>query len=147
MPKTRTTRTTRINVTDRAPKHFRVTGEKIKRVSAADLAKALGGEIVGRSRTRPLTPVGLIALRERVAGMLKSTGGRPALEGAADRKKVPVLSGDWPKLEKMSAHMAHTGTKASPAQIASLLLHEKLEELEKEGVEKVSRHLAASATR
>ena len=150
MPKTsKTSKTTltRINVTDRAPKRFRVVGEKVARISPRDLAKALGAEVGGKSRKGAITPVGLIALREKVARMLKSTGGRPALVGAADRKKVPVLSGDWPKLEKISAHMADTGTNASPAQIASLLLHEKIQELEKKGVKRASRHLAASAPR
>ena len=124
-------RTSRIKLTDRAPKRFRITGKKLRRISPRDVAEALGAQVVGSSPRKALSPIGLIALREKVARMLQSTGGRPALEGSADRKKVPVLSGDWTTLERLAVRMAHEGTKASPGQLASLLLHEKIEELER----------------
>ena len=127
-------RKTRIRISDRPAKRFRVTDASPRRLSHRTVAKALGAQVVGPSRTRPKSPTAVIALREKVGAMLRSTGGRPALEGAAERKKVPVIKGDWKKLELVAASFAQAGTKASPAQLASLLLHEKLQELERKGI-------------
>jgi len=117
----------RINVRGTS-RRFRVTAPGAVHVSHEEVAQALGAEQVGPSRTRPVSPVAILALRERVGRLLKSTGGRPALEGAAARKKIPLQEGDWPKLQEIAAKVeGEGGVKATPGQIAAVLLHEAIE--------------------
>lgn len=121
-------RSVEIRVASKATKVIRVAGRKSPRVSPNAVAKALGGEVVGKSRQQPLTPIGILALREQVTRLLVSSGGRPALEGSVGRQKIPLHEGDWQKLKKMAAAVATGGVKPTPGQMASLLLHRAIAE-------------------
>lgn len=70
------------------------------------------------------------SLAENISRQLTSTGGRPALEGSAGRKKIPLQSGDWQSLERAVARLQRQGVRSSAGQIASVLLHEQIERLD-----------------
>ncbi len=56
---------------------------------------------------------------------LRSTGGRPRLEGTGKkRNKVPIFTEDWEKLEELAEYYRETeGINVSSGQIASALIH------------------------
>jgi hypothetical protein len=59
---------------------------------------------------------------------LRSTGGRPALEGATERFKVPLGPTDIRDLEKILAHLeSETGMRPSLSQIAGIILRVHLD--------------------
>ena len=121
-------RTPRIVMTSRAPKRIVVTGVKARGLSPRKVAAALGAEVLGPSRSRPQSPIGLIALRERVTHQLHSSGGRPALEGAESRQKIPLMKGDWERLKRIAARVSEDSARqTTPGQVASLLLHMAIE--------------------
>jgi hypothetical protein len=94
-------------------------------VEPADVAKALGAEPVGKVDSRA-TP-SMAGLYRELAERLRSTGGRPALQGATRRQKIPLTDADWNELERLSERLS-----ATPGQIASVLLHQILANLDLE---------------
>ncbi|MCO5169668.1 MAG: hypothetical protein M9894_25295 [Planctomycetes bacterium] len=91
----------------------------------ADVARALGAEPVGRVDARAIPSMD--GLHRELAERLRSTGGRPALEGATRRQKIPLTDADWNELERLSERL-----DATPGQIASVLLHQVLANLDVE---------------
>ena len=120
----------RIVVTSRASKRFELVS-KTRKIPVKAVAEALGGKVVSTTKRRNTSPVGLIALREQVSRLLKSTGGRPALENSEGRQKIPLQKGDWERLQKLAEEIAGDEKKPTPAQIASLLLHRAIDEAER----------------
>jgi len=53
---------------------------------------------------------------------LRSSGGRPALRGTTQRKKIPLQPSHWKLLEEFAAALAGPNFSPSPGQIASVLL-------------------------
>jgi hypothetical protein len=94
------------------------------------IARALGA-----SRVVPLgkvehTPIGMLALTERVR-KLRSSGpggtGRPSDPEATLPRIIKFKSKIWKKLRRVAADQAQlTGRQVSPAQIASMLIEEAL---------------------
>ncbi len=72
-----------------------------RRVPTAGLGDRLGAEVVGGAPTRSGAPLSRAALREEVFHRLRSTGGRPGLEGT-ERKKIPLTAGDWERIERVA---------------------------------------------
>jgi hypothetical protein len=60
---------------------------------------------------------------------LRSTGGRRSLEGASKRQKIPLLEGDWERLQEIAEASQSEGIHPTPAQVASILLHRALNEI------------------
>jgi hypothetical protein len=111
------------------------TSKRYPSISKAEFAKALGAErvkdvdaVVGGS------PPAIFALRQALYQRLRSTGGRPSLEGAGERKKIPLLEGDWEKLEEVAKAAKTNGVQPTPAQVASMILHRALQELRQDDV-------------
>lgn len=98
-----------------------------RRVDPRKLAEALGAEIVGSApELRGSTPAMLTA-RAELLHRLRSTGGRPALQGATKRRQVSFRPEDWKELERIaSALEEREGIKTTPGQVASALLHHAL---------------------
>jgi hypothetical protein len=115
--------TRRVRDTGAREKRLRDTGPGERRVEPADLAGALGAEPVGSAEARPVFTV--VGLHRELTERLRSTGGRPALEGATRRQKIPVTDADWDELERLSERL-----RATPGQIASVLLHHVLANLD-----------------
>ena len=66
-------------------------------------------------------PLSLAAIGEVIQRSLRSTGGRPALEGAdAVPMRVSLMHGDRAKIEMIASHV-HPRT--SPAQMVAVLCH------------------------
>jgi hypothetical protein len=99
-----------------------VTGKTQRRIDPAEVAAALGAEPVpGEIQGNP-GPVALYALRAEILRRRHSTGGRPGIEGASERVKIPLSEDDWHRLEQIAASMSASGFSPSPAQVASVLL-------------------------
>jgi hypothetical protein len=63
---------------------------------------------------------------------LRSTGGRPRLEGTSEkRNKIPLFSEDWEKLEELAKYYRETeGINVSSGQIASALIHSEISKID-----------------
>ena len=62
----------------------------------------------------------LAELRQALAAALKSSGGRPTLEGTARRQKIPMSDPDWAKLEELARAFRAEGVHATAGQVGGL---------------------------
>lgn len=115
--------TRRVRDTSARERRARDVGARERHLDPEDLARALGAEPVGRAETSPV--FSMAGLHRELAERLRSTGGRPALEGATRRQKIPLTDADWNELERLSGRLS-----ATPGQIASVLLHQVLANLD-----------------
>jgi hypothetical protein len=110
-------------------------GVKTKSKGQRTIAKAKVGKSIGAKRVEAVkdevagSPPSLFGVRQELYQRLRSTGGRRSLEGAVRRQKIPLLEGDWERLEKVATLSASEGIQPTPAQVASILLHKALNEL------------------
>lgn len=91
------------------------------RVNAEDLAHALGATEVTDAPSRGGSPVTWLALREETARRLRSTGGRPGLEGAEPRK-VTLPQDEWDMVRALADSISEPGFRPSAGQVAGILL-------------------------
>jgi hypothetical protein len=89
------------------------------------IAKALGAEVVSRENVYG-APIALHVLRQELKSRVRSTGGRPALEGATKIQKIPLKPEDWSRLEELAGKLSKQGVSATAGQIASVMLHSQL---------------------
>lgn len=96
------------------------------------IAKALSAEDVKVRVDTRRGPVSLFYLRQFLVQNLRSTGGRPRLEGTGKkRNKVPLFTEDWEKLEELAKYYRETeGINVSSGQIASALIHAELSKID-----------------
>lgn len=89
------------------------------------IAKALSAEDVKVRVDTRRGPISLFYLRQFLVQNLRSTGGRPRLEGTGKkRNKVPIFTDDWEKLKELAEYYRETeGINVSSGQIASALIH------------------------
>lgn len=106
---------------------IRDIGKVHRLVSPEDVARALGAEEFHREPTPGGAPHVFYTVREDIMRRLTSKGGRPGLEGTTKRKKIPFTPSDWEALEGTAEHLTRTGTRVSPGQLASAIIHERLE--------------------
>lgn len=93
------------------------------RVDPALIAQALGAEETGVSiGSNGGSPVSLFLLRAELAERLASRGGRPSLEGADMRPKIPMTEAQWRDLEELAASFSDLGFIPSAGQVASALV-------------------------
>jgi hypothetical protein len=74
-------------------------------------------------------PAALLTIRDVLMQRLRTTGGRPALSGDGTRQRVQVSAEDWRTIVDIASHVAVGRHKASPAQVASVLIHLALERI------------------
>ena len=72
----------------------------------------------------------LVAVRQELLSRLASTGGRPGLEGATRRQKIPLDDRDWKRLQKIAEALNDDEVRPTPGQVASVLLHRVLETID-----------------
>src|SRR5260370_12565202 len=84
----------KINIVGKALERIDITGRALPRVEPAEFAAALGAEPCGERRSKHLDLISLGELGNELLKRLRSTGGRPALEGATERCKVPLSPED-----------------------------------------------------
>lgn len=107
-----------------------------QRASSIDktmVAKSIGAEDSQEIEIDPKgSPFALFALRQELSKRLRSTGGRRSLEGVSRRQKIPLSEEDWKRLQKLAEVSQSEGVHPTPAQVASVLLLQALNELEQE---------------
>lgn len=116
----------RLKVRSGSFRRIRHTGKTYPKLDAERFAKALGAADGARTAHVEGAPRGLYAIRDQLAKRLLSTGGRPSLEGATRRQKIPLTQEDWDALERMAEKLSNRGKTVTPGQVASALVHEGL---------------------
>jgi hypothetical protein len=116
-------------VTRVARDRFVDTSHKPPPIAVANVVSALGGRPVGMHLGNDKAPVALLAIREILLRRLRTTGGRPALSTSGPRQRVQVSAEDWQSIVDIASHLAVGRHKASPAQVASVLIHLALERI------------------
>jgi hypothetical protein len=112
----------RIVATGSGQKRIRDTGPGARRVDPAVVAEALGAEETGITPGQGGSPVSSFQVRSELVNRLRSSGGRPALEGATRRVKIPVTESQWQELEELAASFTDLGFVPSAGQVASVLI-------------------------
>ena len=111
-------------------KRIRSIGTTKTRVDHEFIAEALSAEKTEIAINTKQNPMTLFALRQHIVEKLRSRGGRPSLVNAEkERKKLPLCKGDWDKLKKIASYYKKHNLTVSPAQIASLVVHESLKKI------------------
>lgn len=103
----------------------------VRRIDPLEVAKALGGEPTG-DKIPHAAPITLYALRAELFRRRKSSGGRPGIEGADQRVKIPVSDREWTELESLATTLSSEGVSPSAGQVASVLLSMALESVHSE---------------
>jgi hypothetical protein len=112
----------KIVATDSGQRRISDIGSGARRVAPAIVAEALGAEEMGIAPGREGSPVSSFQVRSELIHRLRSSGGRPALEGATRRVKIPVTESQWQELEELAASFTDLGFVPSAGQVASVLI-------------------------
>jgi hypothetical protein len=62
---------------------------------------------------------------------LRSTGGRPALDGTDVRRKIPMRQAQWKKLQELARRVESDSFHPTPAQLASVILDAGIDQFER----------------
>lgn len=115
----------------RKGRRVRLAEPKTRRISPEDVARALGAE-TSTIRIRHGDPLSLAAVKEHMQRRLKSSGGRPALEDAVRKAKIPLSEDAFALLAKARDEVSEPGFQPTATQLAAAIL------------EIVLRHLSAA---
>jgi len=107
------------------------TSKSAALVDLQQVATALGAERV-MTMPKTMSPPALLELRHQLYPLLKSRGGRPGLEGADLRPKIPMSLDDWNHLEGVAQQLADDGFAPTAGQVGAQLLHTALTRLRSE---------------
>jgi hypothetical protein len=118
----------KLKITSRSAGAIRHAGAAVRSVAPETIAKALGAEIVPKENVHG-APISLHALRRELESRVRSTGGRPALEGATKIQKIPLKPEDWSRLEELADGLSRQGVSATAGQVASVMVHTQLKRL------------------
>ncbi|MGD1075584.1 MAG: hypothetical protein ABR903_05845 [Thermodesulfovibrionales bacterium] len=107
-------------------------GSTKRLINPAAIMKTLGAEEAKGEIGMGRGPISLFSLRQFLVDRLRSTGGRPGLEGTRKkRNKIPLFSEDWEKLEELAKYYKETeGLNVSSGQIASALIHAEISKID-----------------
>jgi hypothetical protein len=117
----------KLKITSRSAGTIRHSGALFRSVSPDAIAKALGAQEIVSSENVHGAPISLYALRRELETRVRSTGGRPSLEGATKIQKIPLTPEDWSRLEELAAQLSRPGVSATAGQVASVMVHKQLE--------------------
>ena len=120
---------TRIKLKPSDTRRVRITPSRSRSVDSELARTRLGAESFA-TVAHGGSPLSLAALRTELVGSLRSKGGRPALEGADRRQKIPMSDQDWQSLETIAAGISKEGVAITAGQLASRLLSRSIEELQ-----------------
>jgi hypothetical protein len=118
----------KLKITSRSLGTVRHVGTVARPVDPRAIAKALGAEIMSRENVHG-APISLHALRRELESRVRSTGGRPALEGATKIQKIPLKPEDWSRLQHLADELSREGVSVTAGQVASVMVHSQLERL------------------
>jgi hypothetical protein len=122
----------RIRSTSAKQATIRSTSEEQPTVEASHLEGLLAAEHVPEWTGLRGSPPSLLGVRREIARRLQSSGGRPALDDATRRQKIPLSEQDWERLEALAERASTGDLKATPSQIASVLIRQALDALEQD---------------
>ena len=105
-----------------ALRRIRDTGRGSRRLDPVVVAEALGANEHGSALGLKGSPATALQIRAELAIRLYSRGGRPALEGANRRVKIPVTDKQWQELEDLATSFSDLGFAPSAGQVASVLI-------------------------
>jgi len=118
----------KLQIASRSGGAIRHSGSVARSIGPDAIVKALGAEAVSRVNVHG-APIALHVLRQELESRVRSTGGRPALEGATKIQKIPLKPEDWSRLEKLADELSRQGVSATAGQVASVMVHSQLESL------------------
>ncbi len=101
-------------------------GPRAKRVEPQEVAECLGADATDVTAPPRSNPIAMQALRRELADRLVSTGGRCGLEDATRRQKIPLADDDWQHLQRIADVVGDSGVRATPGQVASVLIRQHL---------------------
>lgn len=110
-----------IRTTGKKQPRIRNSGSREPTLDAPTVADALGAA-PQQQVPRSGSPITLSLVRAELARTLKSTGGRPTIEGTDLRFKIPLSDAQLRALEEVAAEVSSPGFSPSPGQIASVLV-------------------------
>jgi hypothetical protein len=120
----------RLVISDKPKPRLKVTEPRARRrITHEEIEKALGAERVAIV-PRGGSPLSAYAVRQDLFGRLRSTGGRPGLDGADIKPKIPMRRSSWRKLELLAKQIENDGFRPTPAQLASVLLDAGISQFE-----------------
>ena len=99
-------------------------------IDPGKLAEALQAELIGSCENPTSTPISILAIQRELLTRLRSSGGRPALSCTTRRQKIPLTDTEWEKLQRLAEQFAKVQVTATPGQIASILIHCALKNLD-----------------
>jgi hypothetical protein len=83
--------------------------------------------------------VDLFQLRRLLSELLRSSGGRPALEGVHSQVKIPKIDTDWIILKQLTLACGDLYFRPSITQVAAVLLHLSLKDFAEERLSRAIR--------
>lgn len=130
----------RVMVTDRPSRQVALNDAPARRVSLGNFSEKIGAEIIGSRPREKGSALSYAAVRDEMFRRLRSSGGRPGLEGV-ERKKIPLAHADWERIERIANEMAEPDFHPSPGQVASILLGMTLSRMDASMAEAAKRNL------
>ena len=121
----------RLVVTDKPKPRLQVVEPRTRRrITREEIEKGLGAERIAKV-PRWGAPMSSYAVRQELFRRLRSTGGRPALDGTDMKPKIPMRRSRWRKLEKLAKQVESGGFRPTPAQLASVILDAGIEQFDR----------------
>jgi hypothetical protein len=119
----------RLDISDQPKPRLEVSEPTTRRrINPKRVGKSLGAEPVG---LLPPTgsPISAYALRQELFRRLRSTGGRPSLDGTDTKPKIPMRRSQWERLQRLAERVHSGDIHPTPAQLASVLLETSIDQL------------------
>jgi hypothetical protein len=118
----------RIRITSGRPRAVRSTTRTARSIDPRSFAEQLGADPLGLAAGTNVPA--LDALQRTLLLTLRSQGGRPALDGAVRRQKIPMTDADWEALENIARSLQAKGLNATAGQVGGQLLHDAIAHLD-----------------
>lgn len=107
---------------------------KVSRISQSVIKEAFNTQATVSSGV-----LDLFAVRESMTKLIRSSGGRPSIEGAESQVKIPRIEQDWTVINALASATADLPHKPSPTQVAAILLHLAISRIPKQDIEEALR--------
>jgi hypothetical protein len=120
----------RLVITDKPKARLELIEPRTRRsITPEEIEKDLGAERVAII-PRGGSPISAYALQQQLFHRLRSTGGRPSLDGTDIKPKIPMRRSRWRKLERLAELVKSDNFHPTPAQLASVILDAGIDQLE-----------------
>lgn len=120
----------RLVITDKPKPRLEIVEPRTRRrVTIREIEVGLSAERVA-SVAQGGSPMSAFALRRDLFQRLRSTGGRPGLDGAEMKPKIPMRRASWAKLAQIARQMETDGFHPTPAQLAAVLLENAIRQFD-----------------